>query len=319
LHAARGAGCRTEDLQRRLYASNPSDEEKQKILKDLKEIERISPYHWVEFLIGKWYGKGWGGEENRKQALVWYTKAKNSENIGAMVNLAIYYEDGDLGLTQSSTKAIELYAFAADKGDAMARYNLGWTYKDGNGVEIDFIRCVESWKQSAKQGFVDAQHRLSRLYRDGSKDGPPMTIPINDQLAFRWCLAAAKKGHADCMNDIGIHYENGTGGLDQNLGTAFEWFMKSAVEGNQHGQYNVGSYYEKGKGTTTRDFAQALHWYQKSAEQELPRAQFSVGFFFEHGRGGIPIDLEQALHWYQKAAAQENTRAMEAVARLSST
>ena len=54
-----------------------------------------------------------------------------------------------------------------------------------------------------------------------------MTIPINDQLAFRWCLAAAKKGHADCMNDIGIHYENGTGGLDQNLGTAFEWFMKS--------------------------------------------------------------------------------------------
>ena len=291
LQAARGAGCRTEDLKRRMYASNPSDEEKQKILKELKEIARSSPYHWVDFLIGKWYHNGWGGEQNKKQAVVFYTKAKNSGNVGAIVNLGLAYQTGDLGLTKSLTKAYELYSVAADKGDALARHN------------------------------------LSKLYQCGSKDGPPLTVPVDDDLAFKWMLAAAEQGHADSMNHIGIHCENGTcsasfilqtGGLDRNLGTAFEWFMKSAVEGNQHGQYNVGSYYENGKGTTTVDLLQALHWFQKAAAQENSQAQFSVGFFFEYGRGGIPIDLEQALHWYEKAAAQENTRAMEAVARLSS-
>ena len=109
---------------------------------------------------------------------------------------------------------------------SLFRYNLGYNYQNGEGVEINFNRCLELWEQSAKQGDVDAQHSLSIMYRDGSQDGPPMTIPINHQLAFRWCMAAAENGHADAMDDIGIHYENGTGGVDRNLGTAFEWYME---------------------------------------------------------------------------------------------
>ena len=72
-----------------------------------------------------------------------------------------------------------------------------------------------------------------------------MTIPVNKLLAFQWCMAAAEQGNADAINDIGVHYENGTGGVDQNLGTAFEWFMKSAVKGDEHGQNNVATYYEE--------------------------------------------------------------------------
>ena len=55
-----------------------------------------------------------------------------------MYNLGVTYENGDLGLTQSITKANEMYALAAEKGHAAARYNLGWNYENGIGVEIDF-------------------------------------------------------------------------------------------------------------------------------------------------------------------------------------
>ena len=69
LDASRSAGCKTALVQQRMHAQNLSDEEKQKILKDLKEIATTSPYHWVDYYIGNWYEMGWGGEESNAQLL----------------------------------------------------------------------------------------------------------------------------------------------------------------------------------------------------------------------------------------------------------
>ena len=81
LQAARDAGCKISMVDDRMIEENLSTEEKQKILKDLKEISKTSPYHWVDSYIGLWYDKGWGGEENKKHAVVWYLKAINGGNV----------------------------------------------------------------------------------------------------------------------------------------------------------------------------------------------------------------------------------------------
>jgi len=283
LETSREAGCRLDALSDRMEEENPSDEEQQKILKDLKKIATTSPYHWVDYYIGKWYAKGWGGEEKKKQTVVWWNKATNGGSAAAMNNLAFAYEKGDFGLTQSSTKANELYALAAEKGHANARFNLGCRYRDGIGVDIDFIRCVELWEQGAKQGDVNAQFNLSHIYRFGfgsedNENGNPMTIPKNLPLCFKWSLAAAKQGNVGGQTYTGDCYDQGWG-VDQNFGTAFEWYMKAA-------------------------------------EQEDVAAQYYLGEYFEHGLG-IDVDLIQALFWYRKAAAQEDQEAMVAVERLS--
>jgi len=286
LEASRDAGCPLVALAERMAEATEedlSDEEKQKILKDLKEIATTSPYHWVDCYIGLCYDKGFGGEEKKNQAVVWYSKAINGGNAVAMYNLGFAYENGISGisgLTQSDTKANELYALAAEKGHAHARYNLGRNYKRGNGVEIDFNLCVELWEQSAKQGHVDAQFNLCVIYRYGSEDnenGNPMTIPKNLPLCFKWALAAAKQG------DIG-------------------------------GQVYAAHCYEKGWGVEP-DLASAFEWFMKAAEQENEYAQNNIGRFFEFGYG-IDIDLIQALFWYRKAAAQGLQDAMNAVERL---
>ena len=284
--ASRALGCKAALVIGRMMtgiknASNPTGEEKQKILKDLKKIATTSPYHWVDSYIGEWYEEGWGGEEKKKQAEVWWTKAINGGSTDAMCNLAVAYETGNLGLIQSLTKAIELYALAAEKGHAVARYNLGNNYKVGRGVEIDFIQCVELWEQSAKQGHVGAQCNLSTMYRDGSEDnenGNPMTIPKNLPLCFKWALAAAKQNHIGGQAYTAECYEN-------------EWGVE-------------------------RDYASAFEWYMKAAEQDDDVAQHCVGRFFEDGIGR-DIDLIQALFWYRKAAAQEDQEDMVAVERLS--
>jgi len=305
LQASRGAGCRmdaiVDKLDRNLYATN---EEKQKILKDLKEITTKSPYHWVDYYIGKCYNKGFGGEEHKHQAVVWLNRAINGGNTQAMVDLGHAYEDGRLGLTQSSTKANEFYALSKRKSPVLhalssfhyllrrkwynkridaqeARFNLGNRYENGNGVEIDFNRCVELWEQSAKQGHVGSQFALSCLYRTGSEDnenGNRMTIPKNHPLHFKWALAAAKQGDADGQRCTGDCYDAGWG-VEQNYASAFEWYMKAAEQENAVAQLFIGDYFEEGKG---RD-----------------------------------IDLIQALFWYRKAAAQEDQEAMAAVERLA--
>ena len=144
LQASRDAGCKIALVEQRMYASNLSDEDKQKILKDFKEIGKSSPYHWVDSYIGEWYAD-W--EEKKNQAVAWLEKAALKGNIHAMYELGIHYSKGNLGLTQSWTKANELYPLAADKGHASARFNLGFSYRDGTGgLAIDFNRCVELWE-----------------------------------------------------------------------------------------------------------------------------------------------------------------------------
>ena len=141
LQASRDSGCKTALVRQRLNAPNLSNEDKQQILKDLKEIGTSSPYHWVDYYIGDWYAKGWGGKEKKNQAVVWLEKAVHKGNATAMFDMGVHYSRGALGLTQSATKANELYALAADKGDASARYNLGHSYREGSGdLAIDCTR-----------------------------------------------------------------------------------------------------------------------------------------------------------------------------------
>ena len=88
LEASTGAGCQLDVLGDKMNEENLSEEEKQKILKDLKEIATTSPYHWVDHYIGRWYYKGFGGDEEKRHALVWWTKAIKIGNSQAISCLA---------------------------------------------------------------------------------------------------------------------------------------------------------------------------------------------------------------------------------------
>ena len=276
MQASFDAGCKIALVMERMNVQNITDEEKQKIFKDLKEIGTSSPYHWVDYCIAEWYRKqGWGGEEKKCEAVKWLKRAVHKGNTKAMYSLGVCYYNGYLGLTQSFTKATELIALAADKGNARARFHLGDIYRLGKGdLAIDFNRCVELWEQSAKQGFLNAQVRLANMYRYGSGDGPPMTIPVDLQLLFRWRLEAAQQEDVDSMAIIGSIYGTGTG-VEQNDESAFEWYTKAAEKGEQCSQYNLGLFYEWGTGCEM-DLVKAMFWYKKSAAQGLQQAMDAV-------------------------------------------
>jgi TPR repeat protein len=64
-------------------------------------------------------------------------KLIEADNAYAFYNLAVDYARGDLGMPQDMAKANELYLRAGQLGCAEAYYNLGCSYYNGEGVEVD--------------------------------------------------------------------------------------------------------------------------------------------------------------------------------------
>jgi len=78
----------------------------------------------------------------------------------------------------------------AEKGDAVAQYNLGLCYANGIGVPKDKVEASLWYRKSAEQGHDLAQNNLGALYFNG--DGVPKD-PINANF---WYRKSAEQGCA---------------------------------------------------------------------------------------------------------------------------
>ena len=79
----------------------------------------------------------------------------------ALLNMAMHYGEGELGLRVDQTKCIELMRQSADLGCPAAQFNLGNFYDDGAmGLEQNEAEALEYWKKAAKGGHVLSRHNL---------------------------------------------------------------------------------------------------------------------------------------------------------------
>ena len=81
----------------------------------------------------------------------------------------------------------------AERGNAEALFNLGWLYRNGNGVAADDGRARELWQAAAEKGHAEAQMALGTLYSMQRDD------PENYAQAVRWFRAAASQGVEDAL------------------------------------------------------------------------------------------------------------------------
>ena len=63
------------------------------------------------------------------------------------------YEEGQ-GIKRDYEQAQKYYRMAAGKGLAEAKYKLGMMYKNGKGLEEDWLKAVEMILEAADQGSV---------------------------------------------------------------------------------------------------------------------------------------------------------------------
>jgi hypothetical protein len=115
----------------------------------------------------------------------------------------------------------------AEQGDAVAQYNLGQMYHNGDGVPQDYKTAVKWYTLAAEQGNADAQNNLGLMYDKG--DG----VPQDYKTAVKWYTLAAEQGDAYAQSNLGLMYANGDGVL-QDYVYAHMWFNIAASSGHKN-------------------------------------------------------------------------------------
>lgn len=164
----------------------------------------------------------------------------------------------------------------AENGDANKQFELGFVYKHGKGIPVDFLKAMYWFEKAAEQGHLEAQATLGSMYDD-------MHIYIkgkkrNSVKAKYWYEKAAEQGDVMSQYYLGELYFQGIG-IPKNIVSAKYWYEKAAEQGNEWAQYMLGKIYFRGQDIPV-DYEKAQYWFAKASSQENLIAQEILDNFF---------------------------------------
>lgn len=239
---------------------------------------------WAQFYLAAAYSKGEGVPRDHRVAIRWYRLAANQGHALAMYDLGSYYYDGDSdGVPRSFVTAIRWFRRAAKQGYGPAQVMLAMMYEDGEGAPQDYAQAARWYGEAAGQGMGWGFVGLGRLYQSGM--GFP-SDEIRAHLCFSLAVANAeeqvvRKQATDLRDEVAARM------TPAQLSLAY---------------FSFGQALEKGDGVPA-DPVQASKWYRKAANRGYAPAQTVLGHCYQTGTGVVQ-DLGQAAKWFHKAAGQ---------------
>lgn len=184
------------------------------------------------------------------------------------------------------------YGRAVDLGYPMAMNNIGYLYRDGQGVEQDYVEALRWHGMAADRGLPIAMHEIAHMHAGG------LGVTQDYTSAMEWYRRAADAGHPWSIYSIGNLYQEGHG-VPRDHAEALKWFRKAAELGVPSAMNRVGYYFAKGLGAE-QDFDAAMQWFQRGVDAGDPWAIKNMGELFERGQG-VPKDAGEAAKWYATA------------------
>ena len=130
-------------------------------------------------------------ERTKKQVKAGDTKAMNS--------LGLYYDQGQFGLPQNYTKAMELWHQAGELGCAQSYHNIACSYRDGDGVKRNEEKAIHYNELAAMAGCVAARDSLG-FFEEWAG---------NVNRAMKHWMIAVKSGDNNSLKNIQRLYSNG--------------------------------------------------------------------------------------------------------------
>lgn len=157
-----------------------------------------------QYVYGVCYEKGWGVEQDAKEALAWYRKAAAQEYGPAYNFIGNYYRMGTV-VSADPKQALEWYQKGAQVKDDQAMLNLGNCYFYGMGVEKDEKEALKWWKDAADAGNIYAISQMGDCYYFGVGTEKDMA------KAVEYYTQAADHNIANAQYRLGLLYYSGNG------------------------------------------------------------------------------------------------------------
>ncbi|MBA3609104.1 MAG: protein kinase [Chthoniobacterales bacterium] len=119
------------------------------------------------------------------------------------------------------------------------------------------------------------------------------------KASFEWLSAAAARGRAHAMAEVGLRYSNGAG-VERDLVKAAQWFEKARAAGDVSARTLLAECYLFGKGVAKNE-SKAIALLQDAAAANDPRAMDQLGTCYHKGIG-VARDDREAFRFYSAAA-----------------
>lgn len=202
----------------------------------------------AQFHLGLIYEKN---EEDKNEALKYYTKAAEQSCTEALVALGTYYSRmHKYGL------AANYFLKASSQNSMYAQCNLGLLYLYGYGVDKDPKKAFNYFKKAEEQGLISAQIQLGLCYHFGK--GVEKDL-VKAALCF---LRAAEKNDYEAQTLLADCYYYGYG-IEKDYSEAAEWYLKAAKQGYARAQNAISMCYKKGTGVR-KDLLESDMWQKKA-------------------------------------------------------
>ena len=160
---------------------------------------------------------------------------KTASEIAA---IAEDYYWGNNGKTKDYAIAVKWARKAAEQGNSLGQFRLGYCYYNGEGVKKNYAEAVKWYRKAAEQGDVIAQCNLASCYEFG--DG----VSRNYAEAVKWYRKAAEQGDADSQNSLAWFYYNGKA-VSKDMNEAKSLLRKSAAQGNQDAKERLKDWFNE--------------------------------------------------------------------------
>ena len=141
----------------------------------------------------------------------------------AQYNLGVMYDNGR-GVAQSDAEALKWYRLAADQGNPFAQFNLGVTYHLGQGIAQSSAEAVKWYRLAANQGDPLAQTNLGRMYETGQG------VTQDDAEAVKWYRLAADQNYPLAQNNLGRMFDDTGQDVPRNRIVAYVLYSLSDPE-----------------------------------------------------------------------------------------
>jgi TPR repeat protein len=123
------------------------------------------------------------------------------------------------------------------------------------------------------------------------------------RASFGWLCAAAARGRAHAMAEVGLRYSNGTG-VPADFVKAAQWFEQALEAGDVSAGTLLAECYLYGKGVNKNE-TKAIGLLQDAAAAHDPRAMDQLGTCYHKGIG-VAADDREAFRYYAAAAKLGN-------------
>ncbi|MDE6859826.1 MAG: sel1 repeat family protein [Duncaniella sp.] len=181
----------------------------------------------AQCMLGSCYRHGWGVECDMTSAVEWWQKAADLGDAYANYCLGDCYRR----VAEDYSQAVRWYSRAVDFGGNAfpeAQRGLADCYASGHGVEQDWEKAADLYRQAAKNDDPESQYLLAQCYAEGHGVEQDMTeaVRLYKKAATYVNENTGYYGHARAMRCLGDCYANGDG-VRKNAKQAAAWYAKA--------------------------------------------------------------------------------------------